>query len=138
MRAFEIHTYLDGKWRIDSVFDDRELVLFEARRVEVGGRYSRVRVVEEIHDESTGQTTTRTIFRGGTIDRQKKARKAVRAVKARIAPGRGAGSRETAKNSGNWKNRKNTTVLIPVFILTGLVIAGLAALFGLQEWTKFR
>ena len=42
MRAFEIHTYQDGKWRIDSVFDDRELAMFEARRVDEGSRYAGV------------------------------------------------------------------------------------------------
>ena len=62
MKAFEIHTFQDGKWKIDSVFDDRELAMFEARRVDEGTRYSGVRVIEEVYDEATDLTTTRTIF----------------------------------------------------------------------------
>lgn len=132
MRAFEIHTYQDGKWRIDSVFDDRELALFEARRVDEGSRYSGVRVIEENYDESSDLTTTRTIFRGGNLGRQQKARKGAQAVKARTA-GRGAGSRGTGRNRRPRKAQKSSNILVPVLILAGLVIVGLAALIGLQE-----
>ena len=138
MKAFEIHTYQDGKWRIDSVFDDRELALFEARRVDEGSRYSGVRVVEENYDEASDLTTTRTIFRGGNVDRQEKARKARQAVKARNAALSGAGSREPARSRRPKKNQKSSSILIPVLILSVLVIAGLAALFGLQELSRLR
>ena len=135
MKAFEIHTYQDGKWKIDSVFDDRELALFEARRVDEGSRYSGVRVIEENYDEASDLTTTRTIFRGGNADRQEKARKAKLAVEARATARRG-GTREAGKNKQARKTKKSTNPLIPVLILGALVIAGLAALFGLQELSK--
>ena len=56
MKAFEIHTYQSGKWRIDSVFDDRDLALFEAQRMDESGRYTGIRVIEEIYVESTQET----------------------------------------------------------------------------------
>ena len=138
MRAFEIHTYHDGKWKIDSVFDDRELALFEARRVDEGSRYSGVRVIEENYDESSNLTTTRTIFRGGNVDRQEKVRKASKAVKARARARRGMGSRDMGKKRRPKKNRKTSNFVIPVLILSVLAIAGLAALFGLQELSQLR
>lgn len=138
MRAFEIHTYHDGKWKIDSVFDNRELALFEARRVDEGSRYTGVRVIEENYDEASDLTTTRTIFRGGTADRLEKARKDPKAVKPRGAHRRGAGSRETANNRRPRKKQKTSNILVPVLILGGLVLVGLAALFGLQEISTFR
>ena len=138
MKAFEIHTYQDGKWKIDSIFDDRELALFEARRVDEGSRYSGVRVIEENYEESSDLTTTRTIFRGGNVDRQEKARKATQAIKTRGAARRGAGSSEPGKNRRPRKNQKTSNLLVPVLILSVLVIAGLAALFGLQELSQLR
>lgn len=138
MRAFEIHTYQDGKWKIDSVFDDRELALFEARRVDEGSRYSGVRVIEENYDEASDLTTTRTIFRGGTASRQERARKAKAGPKTRAATRRGAGGREPLKNKQAKKSKKKSNPLIPVLILSVLVIAGLAALFGLQELSQAR
>ena len=68
MKAFEIHTYQSGKWRIDSVFDDRDLALFEAQRMDESGRYTGIRVIEEIYVESTQETKTRTISRGSKVE----------------------------------------------------------------------
>ena len=133
MRAFEIHTYQDGKWKIDSVFDDRELALFEARRVDEGSRYSGVRVIEENYDEASDLTTTRTIFRGGTADRQERARKAKAKSGARPAARRGAGAKEHGKGKHAKKAKKKSSPVVPVLILTVIVAVGLAALFGLQH-----
>lgn len=136
MRAFEIHTYQDGKWKIDSVFDDRELALFEARRVDQGSRYSGVRVVEENYDEGTALTTTKTIFRGGNVDRVERARKAAQAHRPRA--GGTQGSREPARKRRARKKSNPTNLVIPVIILCILVLAGLAALFGLQQLSQLR
>lgn len=73
MKAFEIHTFQGGKWKIDSVFDDRDLALFEAQRMDESGRYSGVRVIEEIFLEQTQQTKTRTIYRGSKIEQHNAA-----------------------------------------------------------------
>ncbi|NQU70396.1 MAG: hypothetical protein HQ514_07595 [Rhodospirillales bacterium] len=67
MKAFEIHTYQGGRWKIDSVFDDRDLAVFEAQRMDVSGRYPGVRVIEETFNEASNESTTRTIFRGAKV-----------------------------------------------------------------------
>jgi hypothetical protein len=137
MRAFEIHTYHDGKWKIDSVFDDRELALFEARRVDEGTRYSGVRVIEEVYDEASDLTTTRTIFRGGNADRQERARKAEAAEKAAISQRNGTSREPTVKRRPK-KKEKSTNYLIPILILAVLLFAGLSALLGLQQLSKLK
>ncbi len=68
MKAFEIHTFQNGKWMIDSVFNDRDLALFEAQRMELGKRYSGVRLIEETFDEETQKSSIRTIFSGKRVD----------------------------------------------------------------------
>ena len=69
MRAFEIHTFRGGKWKIDSVFDDKDLALFEARRMDESSRYSGVRVIGENFNESSQETVTRTLFKGGRAEK---------------------------------------------------------------------
>ncbi len=66
---YEIHTLRDGEWKIDSIFDDRDLALQEGHRIEHSNRFSAVRVVEETFDEATEKGSTRTIYRGTAIDR---------------------------------------------------------------------
>jgi hypothetical protein len=69
LKVFEIHTYRNGSWKIDSVFDDRDLALMEADRIDRSNRYSAVRVVEETFDEETERGGTRTIFRSTKSER---------------------------------------------------------------------
>lgn len=70
MRAFEIQVYTSGRWNIDSIFDDRDLALHEAKRMDTSGRHVGVRVVEETYDEEQDRTSSRTIFRGSRADEQ--------------------------------------------------------------------
>lgn len=69
MVVFEIHTFREGVWKIDSVFDDKELAVVEAQRMERAGRYSAIRVVEETFDENTEKGNTRTVYRSTKVDR---------------------------------------------------------------------
>ena len=131
-----MHTYQDGKWKIDSVFDDRELALFEARRVDEGTRYTGVRVIEETYDETSDLTTTRTIFRGGNADRQERVRKAEAAKKA--ASPQGSVGNEPARRRRPRKQDKSTNYLVPILILAVLAFAGLSALLGLQQLSQLR
>ncbi|MBT5047563.1 MAG: hypothetical protein HOM58_03600 [Rhodospirillaceae bacterium] len=135
MKAFEIHTFQDGRWKIDSVFDDRELALFEARRVDEGTRYSGVRVIEELYDEASDLTTTKTIFRGGNRDRQERVLKAAAAQKTTSRAGHGTG-RETGRKRPSRKQDKSTNYLIPILILAVLILAGLSAFLGLQQLSQ--
>lgn len=66
--AYEIQTFRDGKWKIDAIFDDRDLALFEADRMGDSLRHAGIRVVEETFDESSRLSTSRTIFRGGNAE----------------------------------------------------------------------
>jgi hypothetical protein len=60
--AFEVHTYESGSWQIASIFDDKELALIEARRIEEGLRHHETRVVEETYDEESGRTKSKEIY----------------------------------------------------------------------------
>ena len=60
--AYEVHTLESGSWQIASMFDDKELALIEARRLEEGLRRRETRVVEETHDEESRRTKTRVIY----------------------------------------------------------------------------
>lgn len=136
IRAFEIHTYQGGKWKIDSVFDDRDLAMFEAQRMDGSGRFSAVRVVEEVFSEKTQETKTRTIFRGSKIDgannaeleKSKTARQnAPQPRKKRPAE---AGPRKRPPPRRAPKRKSSAMRLIAITLMI-VIVAG-AALVGLQ------
>ncbi|MFO1189221.1 MAG: hypothetical protein U1E97_06455 [Alphaproteobacteria bacterium] len=68
MVSFEIHTFRDGAWKIDSIFDDRDLALSEAKRMEEKNRYGAIRVIEETFNVTSNSVNTRTIFRSTKVD----------------------------------------------------------------------
>lgn len=60
--SYEIHVCEGGTWQIASMFNERELALIEARKMEEGLRRRETRVVEETHDEASGRTRSKTIY----------------------------------------------------------------------------
>ena len=91
MRSFEIHTFREGVWKIDSVYDDRQLAIFEAKRIAEGTRYAGVKVIEEVDDEVSNLTTTRTLFRGGAAKTEKTYKNPGPATPQRAGPRTGTG-----------------------------------------------
>jgi hypothetical protein len=63
LTTFEIHIQRAGAWKIDSIFDDHDLVMMEAKRMAQSHRIDGVRVVEETYDEASNTSATHTIFR---------------------------------------------------------------------------
>lgn len=68
IQAYEIQTYQGGVWQVDSVFDDEELAVFEARGLYERGRYVGVRVVLETYDQETDNVTVRTVLKLSKTD----------------------------------------------------------------------
>ena len=67
--VYELHLFRNQDWRIDSVFDDRDLAVMEAQQIERSKEYPGVRVVEEICDQFSSRIlSSRTIYRSNKIE----------------------------------------------------------------------
>jgi hypothetical protein len=136
LRAYEIHTFAGGKWKIDSVFDDRDLALFEAGRMEESGRHAGVRVIEEEFDESTQKTRIRTIYRGSKLDssnaaaleKAKTTRIAVAQQKKEIAQHK---ARQRVEAVRRAKERKTNPFRL-VGLFAAITFLGVCAVIGLR------
>ena len=134
MKSYEIHTMRESKWAIDSVFNDRELALFEARRVDDSRRYMGVRVVEEIYDEQSGLTTARTIFRGSKSGLKKNERRKSSGARspAPPAPRGGVGQERAPRARAPQREPRKSGMLVPVLLALLLLFMGIAGLLGLH------
>ena len=139
MRAFEIHIYQGGRWNIDSIFDDRGLAMHEAQRMDRSGRYVGIRVVEEVFNEDTEETSSRTIFRGTRVDqantehleRRKETRNEAMADRRRRKTEQVTTRKKKARAAKQKKS--NPVRLIVMFaLLAALAIGGLIGLQYLQ------
>lgn len=137
MRAFEIHTFQSGQWKIDSVFDDRQLALFEAKRMDESSRYTGIRVVEESYDEKTDRTATRTIFRDSKIREEndaameKNRQTRIKATNDRRKRAQDEVVRKRKTVQAKKRKESNPWRLIAILLILALVAVG--GLFGLQH-----
>jgi len=141
--AFELQTYQGGLWKIDSMFDDRQLALMEAQRLGKTDRYSAVRVVEENYNQETQSTTTKIIYRTSrlqaenetAIERKKVVNEQVRAEgtaikKQAITRQYNERKRDEVKKTTNW-------LIGMVLKGGGILLFGLGALYAVHLLAEY-
>ena len=138
IRAYEIQTYQSGVWQVDSVFDDEELAVFEARSIHDRGRYVGVRVVLETYNEDTDEVSVRTILKLAKTDennasarkRQAEADQESRKNKQRV--GEIKKNKRSAVTSKKAKKKARNEGLALASKLTVVVVLGFAILIGMR------
>lgn len=130
---YELHTYLGGVWKINSIYDDRQIAIYEAQRLHAGGRFSAIRVVQEKFDENAGRMISKTVFRAAkadelnadTMERQKIVRREVREAR------KAAGLRQF-KNGRGSVAANNSSPIALTLTLGGLLLAGIGVILALR------
>lgn len=133
MKAFEIYVFREGRWKMDSIFDDRALALFDAERMESSKRFAGIRVIEEIFNEDTNETTSKTIYTSTKVDTAKpepsaKSRSGGKSGK----PAQGAGKNPKTAGDRKKKQQKKRSFGVLSATLMLCVFGGIAALFVLR------
>lgn len=126
--TYEVYGFKGGNWNIDSVYDDREMALYEARML-LDSRYlTAVRVIEERYNESTGDTVSRIVFKQQKgVDRNKVAPKvAAEKPGARIRPDTKKKPKKPEKNLFNY-------AVVLTLSVGGLGLGLIALLFYLMN-----
>ena len=135
--SYEIQLYQAGTWKMNSIFDDAELALFEARRMFGSGLYASIRVVREEFNEATGGVSTRTIFKDARVDKHndRRATQDASVLKAALADRR---KRESAKSERRRLAKQAKFRPIRLFaILFALAAMAIGAMIGLQYGAQF-
>lgn len=83
MKSYELQVLGKGNWLTDSVYDDRELAVTQARQLVGNSRFGGIRVIEEIFSEGSQKSVCKTDFRNSgnrraTEDRIAKSRMEIR------------------------------------------------------------
>jgi hypothetical protein len=136
MITYELHTQKPNeKWQLQTVFDDRETALHEARLIDETDRYSNLQVVEEHYDDASNNTSQSIIFRGGTHKKaalSKTADSAEAREKRRKQP---PTEREYTRTVQPAKAAAASKTMSPVLILFLALMVGLVGLYAMYEFT---
>ena len=128
MSVFRIQVYRGTKWEPVGMFDDRELVLAEARRMAESGNYSDVRVEEEVFDDDSSEIKTQRIFQRS---RDREAAATPFAVVDDLVPGKSGRQNDSLQSAGamlSGLSEGSRFLLIFLFC----VILALASIVGLD------
>lgn len=132
LKVFEIHTFRSGVWKIDSVFDDRDLAIMEADRMDRSKRFSAVRVIEETFDDETEKGNTRTIFRST------KAQHINTANQTRQKQGLKVAAAPPPPKFVKKKKTIGSQLVIAAFVLVAIAVGGIGVLEVLNSLTGVR
>ena len=138
MNTYELQVYQNGSWQFDSYYDDRDLVLSEAERIDAAGRYLGVRVLVEKFNEERQSSSFSTIFSrlkkndliGGPQSQGARAGTAGSAASGagkRSSDGARTGTRKSKKAGGN------VTLLLMAGI--AMVVIGIGMILVLREFS---
>ena len=120
--SYELLSFRDGSWIIESIYENRDVALQEARRLLEGRHQKGVKVIEETYDADTDNTTARIVF-----SRQKggeKSRHRSREEKSRTASKAAPAARRKQGDPDFMKY-----ILILVFSIGGILFGAIALVF---------
>lgn len=125
--SYELYRQQRGRWVVDSVYDDKEMALYEAKKLlNAQFRYD-IKVVEEKFNAGSGETVQRVIFTGrGVEDAKRKVEQVKKKQAERI-------EREHVTPVEKKKDNLTPILVRAVLILGGLGIVTLAAFYLISE-----
>ncbi|NQV48572.1 MAG: hypothetical protein HQ504_12450 [Rhodospirillaceae bacterium] len=125
--SFEIYSFKNGNWMLDSVHDDKNMAIHQSRMLVASPHHIAVRVIEESYDDATDQTMSKIIYKekkGGPDDKPKKAEESKAKPKAKT------GTKKKKKKENFTRN------MLILMLSIGGISLGLLALVAILI-TKF-
>jgi hypothetical protein len=134
--AYELHSFTAGRWKIQGFFDDRDLAISEAHRMEEARRFPAVRVVEERFDPESGGYKSRTVYRSSAVDQHNDAALKERAETRReVAATRTDRRDKRDKRDKNAKPQSTSPALTMIALKAVLLFAiGFAAIWAINRY----
>lgn len=137
MSTFEIQVYKSGIWNADSYFDDRDIALSEAERLNGSGKHAGVRLLQDDYDEQSNTSNCRVVF---TKMRQSDGNQDWRVDSKRTSMTRNSAKKEAPARQSRSRakpKKSNASIYIGLAVAFIVLIAGAAAMIGLQEIAKY-
>lgn len=120
--SYEIYSFKNGNWMLDSVHDDKNMAIHQARMLIASPHHMAIRVIEESYDEATDNTMSKIVYKekkGGDDEKPK-----VKTTRKK-SPAR-KGKRKKKKKRGKSRN-----LMILILSICGIGL-GLLALLAIM------
>jgi hypothetical protein len=126
MTTFEIYSFKNGDWMIDSVHDDKQMALHQARMLLESPHHMAIRVLQEVYDDEADKSMSSVVFKQQKGDDKRK--KTPPPAKKKKSDKFGAGATKT-KPKKKKKSSFTRTIVLMALALGGVGL-GLIAIIG--------
>ena len=127
--SYEVLSTRGDSWTIESVYDDRDVALYEARSLRENRHLKAVKVIQEIYDDETDRTISRTIFNEARGAAKAKAKLQAQEEAANVPAGAAVG-----RKTGDSDFIKYLIILVlSIGGIALVLLAGAAFLMGTFE-----
>ncbi len=119
--SFEIYSFKNGDWMLDSVHDDKNMAIHQGRMLIASPHHMAIRVIEESYDDVTDNTMSKIIYKeqkGGDDEEKPKKKSSTKPKRPNI------------KGKKKKKKKKGKSMMMIVLSI-GVISLGLLALIGL-------
>ena len=118
--SFEIYSFKNGDWMLDSVHDDKNLAIHQGRMLIASPHHMAIRVIEESYDDDADRSFSKIIYKEKKGKDDEKPKRS--ASKQKKSGGGAAGKKKKKKKDDFSKN------LIIMILSVGGIGLGLLAL----------
>lgn len=119
--TFEIYSFKNGNWMLDSVHDDKNMAIHQGRMLIASPHHMAIRVIQETYDEASDNTISKIIYKEQKGGDDEKPKRKTGKKKGPVKKGK----RKKKKKGGGSKS------LMILVISVGGIGLGLLALLGL-------
>ena len=124
--SFEIYSFKNGNWMLDSVHDDKNMAIHQGRMLVASPHHMAIRVIEESYNDESDKSVSRIIYKEQKGKEEEKPKKLP--PKKKKGKGGSAGNRKKKKKKkGNFS--KNIVMLT---LSIGGIGLGLLALIAVM------
>lgn len=142
--TYEIQILAQGQWKTDSMYDERELAISEAKNIEQTRKgLLALRVVAEHFDDATGLFTPRTVYRFNKTDQieeeeERKREEQRKKPQSAAKPKPKAAAARKGRSTGRPAQKVARSTWLGVTLATGGVTFVVAAMIiGFKVFTAF-
>ena len=96
--SFEIYTFKNGDWMLDSVHDDKNMAIHQGRMLIASPHHMAIRVIEESYDDAADRSFSKIIYKEqkGKDDEKPKKKAAAKKAPAKKAAAKKAPAKKAA------------------------------------------
>ncbi|WP_343560043.1 hypothetical protein [Kiloniella sp. b19] len=130
--SYEVDSYQNNRWILESVFDDREMAIATAERLFATKRFSAVRVLQESYNPETMESVERVVHKCSNVEKSNADAQKRDLKNKREALSQRSERRPLRKRPAPPPKKEMSLFTLLVVTIVVMIAVGVAGIFGMS------